>query len=114
MKLFEGPHICSACGEHIGSVLSTDPYDYGAARRELEAIHAFVRAYGMEQGSDGEWGRVLGYEEPEWDEIGGTVEALKWIASQEGYGGFCQGMAEEMSKQAEAEARARVNTVSVL
>lgn len=87
----DGPHLCEKCGEHIGSVLSTEPYDYGAARRELEAVHQFLRdEAGIDQSvGDGEWGVVEGYYEPEWTEWGGTVEALRKLMRQEGFGGYC-------------------------
>lgn len=88
-----GPHVCEKCGEHIGSVLSTEPYDYGAARRELEAIHQFLRdEAGIGQAfDDGDWGVVEGYYEPEWTEWGGTVEALRKLMGIKGFEGYYSG-----------------------
>lgn len=75
--------ICTDCGQPAGSVLSAEPYDYGAARRELEAVHDFLRAFGLEQHPvDGEWGQMTGYYEREWDEAGNTVEALRQVINE--------------------------------
>lgn len=88
----DGPALCPRCGEHVGSVLSTEPYDYGAARRELEAVHRFLREEaGIGQSFDGEWGVVEGYYEPQWTEWGGTVEALRKLVNVKGYESYCIG-----------------------
>jgi hypothetical protein len=91
----DGPGLCKTCGEHVGSVVSREPYDYGAARRELEAVHAFLRQEaGIGQDDDGEWGVVEGYYEPEWTEWGGTVEALRKLVDNAGFEGYCRAQVE--------------------
>lgn len=93
----DGPCLCAKCGDHVGSVLSEEPYDYSAARRELEAIHAYLRAEWniVQAHGDGEWGQMTGYYEPEWDEWGGTVEALRKIARIERFEGYCRAQIEQ-------------------
>lgn len=86
----DGPHLCAKCGEHIKSVLPTEPYDYGAARRELEAIHRFLAEH-FDRDPEGEWGNVCrGHDFVEWDEVGGSVEAIRKLISAEWFGGYCQ------------------------
>lgn len=87
-----GPTTCRACGELIGSTVSKEPYDFAAARRELEAIHAFLRKKcGIEQSDgDGEWGAMSGGLSPEWDEWGSTVDVIRALVQGEGYGTWCQ------------------------
>jgi len=73
---------CPVCGDLHGSTLDGEPYDFNAARRELLAVHAYLRRFGLEQlEGSGQWGRVQGYYEVEWCEVGNTVQAIEWCAS---------------------------------
>lgn len=79
----DGGPLCTVCGGLAGSVLPTEPYDYPAARREVETVHAYLIANGLQQSeSDGQWGHIQGYYEPEWSEVGNTVQAIEWVAQR--------------------------------
>lgn len=87
-----GHHIehngrCPFCEHLVVSTLlpdESDPdasIDYGAAARELRVVHDYIRREtGLQQGYDGQWGNVVGYEEPEWSETGSTLDALEQVA----------------------------------
>jgi len=86
---------CSMCGELCGSTLDTEPYDFSSARRELASIHEYIRRNGLVQAyGDGQWGYTSGYYEPEWAEVGNTVQALEWIARTEAEGSYWEGVVE--------------------
>jgi hypothetical protein len=84
---------CAVCGDLHGSTVDAEPYDFSAARRELETIHAYIRRHGLEQAEDGgQWGSVVGYYQPEWGEVGNTVQALEWVAAVAGEDGYFRGL----------------------
>lgn len=84
---------CYTCGDLCGSTLDMEPYDFSSARRELAAIHAYVRRHGLDQAyGDGQWGYTSGYYEPEWTEVGNTIQALAWVARIEAEDSWWRGV----------------------
>lgn len=87
--------VCPTCSALVGSVdLTRLPYaDYGGAARELAEIHKWIRdTLGLVQSEgDGEWGSVSSSTEAtEWNEVGSTLDVIKYAERIAAMEGWCQ------------------------